>query len=225
MDARSHLGAGRSDDDRRFQAAVRHSRGVRTLRWALPVFVVLFVGVVFAASWLNPLRMLAKLPIDPSKLVISGTKITMEAPRLAGFTRDARAYEFTARAAAQDLAKPEVLELKDIRAKLEMQDKAQVEMSAASGLYDTKADTMHLVDDIRISSSAGYSGHLTEALIDVKKGSLTSDNPVEVVMLNGTLNANRMELINSGELVRFDGGVAMNMMLNPPDGEQKAPEQ
>jgi len=223
MDARSHLGTVRDDNEREFRRAVRHSRSVRLLRWAVPSGFALFVGAVMLLSWFNPLHMLAKLPIDPSKLVISGTKITMEAPRLAGFTRDARPYEFTARAAAQDLAKPDILELKDIHAKVEMQDKAQVEMTAASGVYDTKADMMKLVDDIHISSSAGYTGRLSEATIDVKKGNVVSESPVEVIMLNGTLNASRMELTNNGELVRFDGNVSMNMMLSSPE-QQKASE-
>ena len=92
MDARSHLGTVRDDNEREFRRAVRHSRSVRLLRWAVPVGFASFVGVLTLLSWFNPLHMLAKLPIDPSKLVISGTKITMEAPRLAGFTRDARPY-------------------------------------------------------------------------------------------------------------------------------------
>jgi hypothetical protein len=33
-------------------------------------------------------------------------------------------------------------------------------------------------------------------------------------MLQGTLNANRLQIVNSGDLVRFDGGVTMVMMLN-----------
>ena len=225
MDARSHFEAGRHDSDREFRAAIRHSRGVRLLRWAIPLTIVFIFAAMAAASWLNPLRMLARLPIDPSKLLISGTKITMESPRLAGFTRDSRAYEFTARAAAQDLTRPDILELKDIRAKVEMQDKAQLEMTATSGLYDTKADVMRLADGIRISSSAGYSGRLSEARIDVKKGNISSESPVEVVMLNGTLNANRMEVVDNGEVVRFEGGVAMNLLLNSAEGEQKASDQ
>ena len=39
-------------------------------------------------SWLDPLKVLVRLPIDSGKLVISGTKITMEAPKLSGYTRD-----------------------------------------------------------------------------------------------------------------------------------------
>lgn len=225
MDARSFYGAGPGDTDRQFVAAVRHSRNVRLLRWAVPAsMLTLFLMLIFA-TWFNPLRMLAKLPIDPSKLTFSGTKIIMDAPKLHGFTRDGRPYEFTARAAAQDVRKPDVLELKDIHAKMEMQDKAEVELTAANGLYDTKSDSLRLIDNIQIASSSGYSGRLKDALIDVKKGKVVSESPVEVIMLNGTLNANRMEVIDNGELVRFDGDVHMNMNLNSSTTDQKVSDQ
>ena len=74
-------------------------------------------------SWLKPLRALTKLPNELGSLAVSGTKITMEQPRMAGFTRDNRQYEFTARAAAQDITKPDMVELQGIRANFEMQDK------------------------------------------------------------------------------------------------------
>jgi lipopolysaccharide export system protein LptC len=217
MDARNYSVGVRNDGDRQFRAAQRHSRRVRLLRQAIPVGILTLVGLVIVGTWLNPLRMLTRLPIDPGKLLVSGTKITMEAPRLAGFTRDARPYEFTARAAAQDLTKPDVLELRDIHAKIEMQDKAHMEMTAASGIYDAKSDVLRLTDNIQLSSSAGYSGRLSDAVIDVRKGNVVSEHPVEVTLLNGTLNASRLEVVNNGELLRFDGGVAMNLILNQPE--------
>jgi lipopolysaccharide export system protein LptC len=225
MDARSFYGADPRDSDRQFLAAVRHSRTVRLLRRLIPASMLALFGMMILVTWFNPLRMLARLPIDPGKLLISGTKITMEAPKLAGFTRDGRPYEFTAHAAAQDITKPDVLELKDIHAKMKMQDTAQVELTAANGLYDTKSDMLRLIDDINIASSSGYSGRLKDALIDVKKGKVVSESPVEVIMLNGTLSANRMEVFDNGELVRFDGGVEMNMNLNSSTTEQKASDQ
>lgn len=217
MDAGHYSAGTRNDGDRQFRAAQRHSRRIRLLRRAIPLGTLALIGVIVGSSWLNPLGMLTRLPIDPGKLLVSGTKITMEAPRLAGFTRDARPYEFTARAAAQDLTKPDVLELKDIHAKIEMQDKARMEMTAASGIYDTKSDVLKLTDTIQLSSSAGYSGRLSEAVVDVRKGDVVTEHPVEVTLLNGTLNANRLEVVNNGELLRFDGGVAMNLMLNQSD--------
>ena len=47
-------------------------------------------------TYFNPLRMLAKLPIDVGNLVVSGTKITMEQPRLSGFYPRRRAYSVSA---------------------------------------------------------------------------------------------------------------------------------
>jgi len=125
-----------------------------------------------------------------------------------------RAYEFIAEAAAQDLTKPDIVELRKIHAKLQMEDKSMMEMSADTGIYNTKLDTLKLEQNILLSSSAGFTGHLSEASIDVRKGNVVSDSPVELEMLQGTLNAKRLEIADSGDVVRFLGGVDMMLMLN-----------
>src|ERR1700704_4489269 len=157
-----------SDRERVFRAATRHSRLVRLFRRAIPLSLIVILVSISAAAYLKPLTMLYKLPLDAGRLVVSGTKITMEAPRLGGFTRDGRPYDLTARAAAQDVTNPNVLELKDVRAHVEMQDKAVVEVQAATGLYDTKSDAIVLKTDVTLTSSAGYSVRLDEAKVDIK---------------------------------------------------------
>ena len=204
-----------SDRERVFRAAARHSRFVRFCRGAIPTSLILVVGTVAGLAYFKPLHLL-KLPIDPAKLVISGTKITMEAPRLGGFTRDGRPYDLTARAAAQDLTNPGVLELSDLRAKVQMQDKSTVEMQAATGRYDTTGDLLMLKTDIVLTSSTGYSAKLLEAQIDIKKNTIVSDKHVEVQMTNGTVNANHLEVTENGELIHFDKGVEMNVVPPPP---------
>src|SRR5690348_2214908 len=102
------------DRARALRRAKRHSRQVRFLRFVIPGAIVTACAVAFVLAQLDPLRMLTKLPLDVGGLVISGTKITMQQPRLAGFTRDSRAYELTARAAAQDVTKPDTIELQGI---------------------------------------------------------------------------------------------------------------
>jgi lipopolysaccharide export system protein LptC len=65
-----------------------------------------------------------------------------------------------------------------------------------------------------LTSSNGNKGRLSEATIDVRKGNVVSDQPVELEMLQGVLNANKLEIVDSGILVRFHGGVSMTLMLN-----------
>jgi lipopolysaccharide export system protein LptC len=211
---RAYWTMGRGDAERALRSARRHSRLVRVLRIAVPLVVVLGLTGISLITYFNPLRMLAKLPVDVGNLVVSGTKITMEKPHLSGFTRGARAYELTAATAIQDLIKPDIVELHNLRAKVQMQDKSTTEMTALNGIYNSKSETLKLDQDIVLTSSTGYQAQLSEALMDIRKNNVVSERPVKVKMLQGTLNANRLEVVDSGDLVRFGGGVDMVLMLN-----------
>jgi lipopolysaccharide export system protein LptC len=196
-----------------FRAAARHSRVVRFLRFAIPAGIAAIASILLVATFFNPFRLIAAFPIDPGKISLSGTKIVMELPRLTGFTTDARPYELTARAAAQDLTKPEILELKDINAQVELKDGQHVTITSLTGVYDTKGELLRLNDHITVNSSSGYEGHLSEATINVASGNIVSENPVELRLPNGLLNANRLEVMENGAVILFGGGVEMT--INP----------
>jgi lipopolysaccharide export system protein LptC len=206
--ARSYWTMSRSDSDRAFRAARRHSRLVRILRVALPITVVGALALMVLLTWFNPLRMLNTLPLNIDNLVVSGTQITMEKPRLSGFTHDARAYELSAEAAKQDLTKPDLVELQNLRARVQMKDKSMTLMSAATGFYNAKTETLKLEKDILVSNSQ-YEGRLSEATVDIGKGNVLSEKPVTLKMLQGKLDANRLEILDSGDLVRFSNGVTL----------------
>lgn len=216
------LGAGL---EARFAAAARHSRMVRVLRVAVPAAVVLAMAGIVAVSVFNPFRMLLpKLPIDIGNLVVSGTKITMESPHLAGFSTDQRPYELWAKAAVQDLTAPDHVELQTLRAKVMMEDKSTVTMDAHTGYFDSKQQLLDLRKDIFLQSSTGYEAKLTQAYVDINKGSVTSDEHVDVKLLNGTLTADKLRIVNSGEVVRFEGNVVMNLIMESPPAPEPEPE-
>ena len=171
----------RSGSERVFRAAMRHSRRVRLLRWGIPALTITVLVVTLVAGKFDPFRMLAKLPVDFGNLVVSGSKITMQQPRMAGFTRDARPYELTARTATQDIVKPDLLELQDLHGTLEMQDKSVFDVSAVAGLYDTKADVLTLRQDVVFKTSTNVEVDLSEAVIDVHTGNIVSEKPVKVI--------------------------------------------
>ncbi len=211
----------RGDIEPTYRAALRHSRYVWLLRISVPAGIALVLLAVVVANYMPPIGGF-RLPGELGKLVIKGTKITMQQPRLTGYTNDSRAYEFTADAAAQDITKPDFVELHKLHAKMEMEDKSTVAMSAASGTYDMKTEMLTLNDNINLVSSTGYEGRLSEAVIDVRKGSVVSERPVWVKLLNGFLNAKRLEVVDKGAVLRFDGGVAMT--LQPGNDTAKAGE-
>ena len=209
----------------RFAAAARHSRMVRMLRVAVPAAVALSMASIVAISVFNPFNVpVLKLPVDMSNLVVSGTKITMETPHLAGFSTDQRPYELWAKAAIQDLANPDQVELRTLRAKVMMEDKSTVTMDARTGFFDSKQQMLDLRKDIFLQSSTGYEARLSQAYVDINKGTVTSDEHVDVKLLNGTLTADRLRIINSGEVVRFEGNVVMNLVMESPAAAEPEPE-
>jgi lipopolysaccharide export system protein LptC len=207
----------------RFAAAERHSRMVRILRIAVPAAVVLSLLAIIAVSVFNPFRMLLpKLPVDMGNLVVSGTKITMESPHLAGFSTDQRPYELWAKAAIQDLTDPDHVELQTLRAKMLMEDRSTVTMDARTGFFDSKQQLLDLRKDIFLQSSTGYEAKLSQAFVDINKGTVTSDEHVDVKLLNGTLTADKLRIYNNGELVRFEGNVVMNLIMDNPPAQAEA---
>ncbi|MBR0871614.1 LPS export ABC transporter periplasmic protein LptC [Bradyrhizobium tropiciagri] len=196
----------------RFAAAARHSRMVRILRIAVPAAVVLSLAAIVFVSVVNPFRaLMPNVPLEMDNLVVSGTKITMESPHLAGFSNDGRPYEMWAKAAIQDVTDPDHVELKTIRAKVAMEDQSTVMMDARTGFFDNKKQLLDLRQDIFLQSSTGYEAKMTQAFVDINKGNVSSDEHVDVKLLDGTLTADKLRIFNSGELVRFEGNVVMNL--------------
>ena len=208
--------------DARFAVAARHSRMVRVLRIAVPVVVGVVMAALIAISIFNPFRALSKLPLDVGNLVVSGTKITMESPHMSGFTPDKRPYEMWAKTATQDITDPDHVELHTLRAKVLMEDQTTVTLDSRTGLFNTKTQMLDLHKDIFMQSSTGYEARLTHALVDMGLGTVTSDEPVDVKLLNGTLTADTMKVTEKGYVIRFEKNVVMHLIMDHP-AETAAP--
>jgi lipopolysaccharide export system protein LptC len=207
----------------RFAIAARHSRIVRVLRVAVPAAVVLSMATIVLVSIFNPFRMLLpKLPIEMDNLVVSGTKITMESPHMSGYTPDQRPYEVWAKTATQDVTDPDHVDLRTLRAKLLMEDQSTVTLDALTGLMDNKQQLLDLHKDIYLQTSTGYEAWLSQAFVDMAKGTVDSDEHVDVKWADGTVSSDRLRITGGGEVVRFEGHVVMNIDKLPPP--ESAPE-
>jgi lipopolysaccharide export system protein LptC len=195
---------------------------VRFLRLAIPAVIAAALLVILVISVFNPFRMLVKLPVDIGNINVSGTKITMQSPHMAGFTPDRRPYELRAATAIQDVTDPDHVELQSLKAKVTMVDESVVDMDARRGTFSSKDQILDVYDDIFLKSSTGYEARLTQARVDIAKGNVTSDQPVAVKLLNGTLDGKRMVITENGALLRFDGGVTMNLIMGNADAAPPA---
>jgi lipopolysaccharide export system protein LptC len=196
----------------RFAMAARHSRLVRVLRIAVPAAVALSMATIIGISIFNPFHM-PKVPLSIDNLVVSGSKITMESPHLSGYTTpDRRPYDIWAKAALQDLTDPDHVELRTLHSKVLMEDQSTVvTLDARTGLFDNKQQTLDLRKDVFVQTSSGYEARLNQAFVDMNKGTVSSDDHVDVKLTNGTLSADRLRISEGGAVVRFEGNVVMHI--------------
>ena len=97
-------------------------------------------------------------------------------------------------------------------------------LDARTGLFDTKQQTLDLHKDIFLQTSTGYEARLSQAFVDMGKGTVTSDEHVDVKLTNGTLSSDRLRITGGGEVVRFEGNVVMNLdQLRPHAPDRASP--
>ncbi|WP_439407507.1 LPS export ABC transporter periplasmic protein LptC [Bradyrhizobium sp. DASA03076] len=206
----------------KFASAARHSRLVRILRIAVPVTVAAsLAAIVLVSTLLNPFQIPIKL--DSGNLVVTGTKITMESPHLSGFTPDQRPYELWAKTATQDITDPDHVDLNDLRARVLMEDQSTVFLDARTGRFDNKQQQLDLHKDVFVRTSTGYEARLNSAFVDMNKGTVSSDEHVDVKLTNGTLTADKLRITEGGDVIRFEGNVVMHLDKISTDDAAPAP--
>jgi lipopolysaccharide export system protein LptC len=147
---------------------------------------------------------------------VSGTQVAMESPKLTGFRNDNRPYEVTAAQALQDVKKPNIIELRAMKAKITMDDQGSIaRLEAKQGVLDTQHERMTLRDDVRVWTENGQEVRLRSASVNFKSGTVVSKEPVVVTLTNGVINAAGVEVTDNGKVLRFSGRVS-TVFDNPP---------
>jgi lipopolysaccharide export system protein LptC len=116
-----------------------------------------------------------------------------------------------AKGATQDVTKPDLIELQELRAKIETAEKSTVFLSAKDGLYNRKTSILNLNNNVIVKSTSGYEMHLDEAVVDTVNGTVVSDKQVFAFTQDSKLRSDRLEIENSGEVVQFIGTVVLNL--------------
>lgn len=191
---------------RAYGQARRHSRWVRLFRLAIPVGAATAIGAVAAIAIFDPFSRMGGVSLGPVSL--SGTKITMEKPRLSGYRKDNRGYEMTASAALQDVRKPTLIELKEMKGRMIMDEKgAAAHLEAVFGIFDSQKEHLELQHSVYIRTDNDQHAWLKSAKIDFKAGTVSSRDPVRVSMPGTQIEADALDITDNGKVVSFIGGV------------------
>lgn len=205
-----------------FQAARRHSVLVRLLRRLIPIGAIVAVVGLIVVPFLNPLRHAGNFSLGGISL--SGGKVVMETPKLAGYRKDGNPYEVTADSALQDVRNPTQIELVQMVARVLMKSEGWININAKSGLFDQQKEKLKLVDDVKIRTESGYDVRMRTADVDFKAGTVNSREPVKVNLGTTTVDADTLDVKDNGALITFEGRVHV-VVENAPARSLAGPER
>jgi lipopolysaccharide export system protein LptC len=141
----------------------------------------------------------------------SNGKLVMANPKLNGFTKQKLPYSLTASRATQDVGKQGIIDLEGINAKLPVASDNVVAVDAAHGIYDRDNNTMNLTSDVSVTTTDGLVAKFKSVFLDMGKGSMKTDNPVDVSRGGSRITADSMSVEDNGRLVVFENRVHVDI--------------
>jgi lipopolysaccharide export system protein LptC len=195
----------------------RSSRLVELLRYLLPATALCLIALV--VLWPQLIGGAGGL-IAPifANAEIAGTEVMlMRNPRYLGRTRDAEPYQLTAASAYVDPKRPSRIHLDRLAAELTPANRRDLNLVALRGMYNRAADKLELDGDIELTTGDGYRFETQSARIDLQSGQVIGEQPIQGFGPAGTLSADRFEIRDRGEVLRFEGRVRVTL---PPRQRQ-----
>ncbi len=221
--ARDRLGAIGAPRASAIPEARRHTARVAKLRKVIVWASSAIVGLVLLALAAEALR---HIPIDLrfAHIGMKGTTVTIEQPKLVGYSKDGRPYELRAKLGVQDITKPDIFDLEEMEVNFGESGDAATVLAAQKSRYNSTADRADLSGGVRIIKKNNYDLALDSAVMDFKENVMTSDQPAKLTLPDGEVTSKRVKFSQNERRATFIGNVhsVLHGDPNAPDEPEEA---
>jgi lipopolysaccharide export system protein LptC len=188
---------------RAYELALRHSARVRRLKIILPLGAAIisfaFIAVSLARTWVPDEVSLKSATVEDGKIV-------MEKPALAGRNNKGFDYSMNAERALQDIASPNLMTLEKVLAAVPMND-IVAQVVAQEGLFDRATNKLQMTAPFDINLSNGIQAKFKSANVDLKAGTMDSQETVTITTNDGSIVAESLRIADNGRTITFSGQV------------------
>jgi lipopolysaccharide export system protein LptC len=197
-------------DRRRHSAAPggSHDRLIRILAVGLPGAI----GVVAAIMILAPLSPRGEISflLDRNKVQVTEDRIRVNDAIYRGEDNQGRPFSVSAGSAAQATASVPVVAMEALAARIELAD-GPAELTATSGKYDYRAETVSVEGPVRFAAADGYAMTTAHVAIDLNARRVTGSGGVSGAIPAGTFSADRLVADLGERSIALDGNARLHM--------------
>ena len=191
-----------------FGRAQQHSARVRRLKFILPlVAIVIAVAFPVYSYLVTPIT----VSVKTDESAFSDGKLVMANPKLEGFTKQNLPYAITAVRAIQEVTKRNLIALEGIKSRLPIDAKNTAVVDASTGIYDREKNTLDLNSEITITTTDGMVAKLKSAFLDMGKGNMTTNEPVDISRAGSRITSETMSVEDGGKVLIFEKRVRVNI--------------
>lgn len=203
-------------DRRSWRKAGRHSRFVDAMRYLLPATAAVLVALVVAWPYVMGDGEGLIVPMYGGESTEDADPMRMQMPRYVGRGGDDRPYEVRARSAMLDPGEPDRVELDELQADVVARLR-ELHVEALIGVYHREERKLDLSGGIDMTSSDGYRLRTDSALVDLATGGMLGQTPVWADGPAGSMSADRFEIDEGGDVMRFHDNVRVQFRTAPRD--------
>ncbi len=188
----------------RRRPAARASRLVAFMKLVLPATALAIVALTFLWPQLLP----DHRDIRIGDVQIAGVNVdglVMDNPRFVGTDAEQRPYQVTAASASQRGRTDQLVYLREPKADILLKSSGWVAMTAQSGIYDKKAETIDLSGGVTLFYDRGYQFTSESARIDMRAGTAESRQPVVGHGEGSRIEGEGFQLFDRGARIIFTG--------------------
>ena len=189
----------------------RYSGFVRAMRIALPLGAFALLAVLLAWPRLHgPQGDVVTPTADGVDLERDG-RVRLDHPRYVGEGDGTPGFIVEAEAARVDPTAPRRIELERMHAELPARGGRDIAVDAGHGLYDRDRAVLELAAGIEVVTDDGYRLRTEAGTIELEAGRFDTPTPVAADGPGGELAADRLEVTDRGDVLRFSGDVRVRV--------------
>ncbi|WP_417595572.1 LPS export ABC transporter periplasmic protein LptC [Parasphingorhabdus sp.] len=189
----------------------KHDRNVKLLRIILPAGV----GILGAMLALAPFTMSGELSfvLDKNSVDVAKERMRVTEAIYRGEDSEGRPFSLKAGSAVQKSSSEAIVELKDLSARILLQD-GPAQIRANEGRYYMAHENVEVPGPVQVESASGYRLSTSNVTVDLKQRTLKSGGTVEGRTNIGTFRADRLEADLTERTVSLDGNASLRIEQN-----------
>jgi len=194
------------------EAARRHSRLIRRIRYGLIAAAIILIGILI---WQFATQQTSFIVDDNP-----GEAVKMINPRYSGRTKDGLPYKLTSNSAIRLTQNDEAVELEyPVLNFIRTRNVEASLITADKGTYDDLHQILNLVDSVDLKTDDGYHCRSTHARIYARDKRIEGDKPIACQGNFGHVEGETFEIKDDYSVFVFDGGMTGRL---EPDNAQDA---